>query len=641
MDNTNKRLQNLDLLKVISLVFMALCHIVIRLASHHDGYEADSIYILADDVFGSYLGVAHAFMFAMGVGIIYSSNQTPTHLIKRGVCLLILSYILNFFRYGIYALAYSIIEGEFISDTLLALTCHDILDFAGLALIVTGLLRLLKLKTIHILLIGIALSIIGGPLAFVLHYNWIFDYFIGFFITTTEDESCFVFFSWYIFVCLGAMFGEILKKANDKDKLYRYTLIISSVILVTYITLTSIFGFYFLTKQNYYYACSILEVIGFLSIDFFLLSVFHFLLRGKDDNKDYWYTKISKNVTPIYFIHWCIIGFLDSTFGYLLEIEFPYYVLLIMGFLVLIVSILLSDILNMIKKKRLMKKASIVALVILLLIGMVACGGKTRKDDFFSSEELDSLHLAGLPEINYQSSLLKTYVGSMEGYFAVQRDGFVSYSEEVLAYFKNSNLIYGGIIPGTKNSLAGAFPSYNWTTYDHACLYEKDKDSYLYFYKTDGENSEYCISIEYGLFTQKNNNYNVYISIKSTTMARSYIYKDNYLEIELTKEYIEENNLLNIYYKKNTFDDGDHEFLYISLDLDIVNGKIDIDVNTMYHGNKEKAKLKCYQLDASLIADLSHYYNVIKPYSDGDLQITDYIINEGIILIEKTIDSAN
>ena len=352
MDNTNTRLQNLDLLKVISLLCMALCHIVIRLGSHTVGYEADFMYKLADDIFGSYLGVAHAFMFAMGVGIIYSRNQTPTHLIKRGVCLFLLSYILNFFRYGIYALGYSIIEGEFLEDTILALTCHDILDFAGLALIVTGLFKLLKLKSIHILLIGIGLSIIGSLIAFSIHYNWTFNYFMAFFFVTTEDESCFVFFNWYIFVCVGMVFGEILKKVNDKDKLYKYTLVISLIICIIYITLTSIFGFYFLTKEHMYYACSTLDAIGFLSIDFVLLSIFHFLLRKAEVGKDYWYTKVCKKVTVIYFIHWCIVGFMDSIFCYLLEWTFPYYLLYILGLVTLILAIFLADIYTMFKKKR-------------------------------------------------------------------------------------------------------------------------------------------------------------------------------------------------------------------------------------------------------------------------------------------------
>lgn len=280
-----------------------------------------------------------------------------------------------------------------------------------------------------------------------------------------------------------------------------------------------------------------------------------------------------------------------------------------------------------------MRKIAILMLTIFLSIVLSSCGGKTRKDDFFSSKELDSLYLNDLPKIKYSSSLLKTYEGSMEGYFTVKKDDFVSYSEEVLSYFKNSDCIYGGIIPGTRSSLAGAFPCFNWTTYDHACLYANDNDSYLFIYKPNGEDNEYCISIEYGSFKQKDDYYSVCIKIKSTTIAREYISKDKYLELELTKEYIEENSLINVNYKKYTY--SDHESLYISFDIGIVTGKIDIDVNTMYHGNKEKIKLKCYPFYASLITNLLHYYDIIKPYSDGDLQIIDYVINEGIIVIEN------
>ena len=280
-----------------------------------------------------------------------------------------------------------------------------------------------------------------------------------------------------------------------------------------------------------------------------------------------------------------------------------------------------------------MRKIAILILTIFLSIVLSSCGGKTRKDDFFSSKELDSLYLNDLPKIKYSSSLLKTYEGSMEGYFTVKKDDFVNYSEEVLSYFKNSDCIYGGIIPGTRSSLAGAFPCFNWTTYDHACLYANDNDSYLFIYKPNGEDNEYCISIEYGSFKQKDDYYSVCIKIKSTTIAREYISKDKYLELELTKEYIEENSLINVNYKKYTY--SDHESLYISFDIGIVTGKIDIDVNTMYHGNKEKIKLKCYPFYASLITNLLHYYDIIKPYSDGDLQIIDYVINEGIIVIEN------
>lgn len=48
---------------------MIICHSVSQLALHHPGYEDEILYHIGYDFFGDYLGVAHAFMFVMGVGI--------------------------------------------------------------------------------------------------------------------------------------------------------------------------------------------------------------------------------------------------------------------------------------------------------------------------------------------------------------------------------------------------------------------------------------------------------------------------------------------------------------------------------------------------------------------------------------------
>ena len=64
------RQYNLDLLKALAIIAMILCHAVIQLGMHHTGYERDVAYWIGDYFFGDYLAVAHAFMFAMGVGIV-------------------------------------------------------------------------------------------------------------------------------------------------------------------------------------------------------------------------------------------------------------------------------------------------------------------------------------------------------------------------------------------------------------------------------------------------------------------------------------------------------------------------------------------------------------------------------------------
>ena len=268
---SNRRLE-LDILKFVAIVGMIICHSVIMLCAHHEGYEQDTEFFIADVIFGEYFAVAHAFMFAMGVGIIYSKKNKPIDLVKRGILFYVGGYILNFFRYGIYALVDGLIEGQFSDYTVYALVVQDIFHFAGIAMIFTGAMKALKLKEWHIFIMGIVFSIVGGFLAFTVSKHTIINYMLGHFIVTTEDESTFAFFNWYIFVAFGLFFGYLLKNSSQIDKIYRITFFISVPIMVLYILLSCVFGVKFMTKENLYYATSFPETIGYLSIDMSLLS---------------------------------------------------------------------------------------------------------------------------------------------------------------------------------------------------------------------------------------------------------------------------------------------------------------------------------------------------------------------------------
>ena len=91
-----------------------------------------------------------------------------------------------------------------------------------------------------------------------------------------------------------------------------------------------------------YYAASTLEAVGLLSIDLFLLSFFFFLLKKHPASEFRVSLEMSRNVTTIYFIHWVILGFIDSIFCYLLGISFSWPVVYIIGAALLIVSVRLA-----------------------------------------------------------------------------------------------------------------------------------------------------------------------------------------------------------------------------------------------------------------------------------------------------------
>jgi len=352
-----KRLLELDLLKAVAIVAMILCHAVYMLGAHLPNHKTDVAYFIGDYVFGCYLAVAHAFMFAMGVGIVLSPKNKPLDLVKRGIFLYVMAFVLNFFRYGIYALIDGLIEGHFAEETIYALVVQDIFHFAGLAMIFTGAMKALKLKEWHICLIGVAFSVAGSFLAFLYQGHPVPNYLLGHLVVTTEEDSTFAFLNWYLFVGFGLFFGRLLQQTQDKDKLYRIVLLVSAPVMVLYLVLTGVFGTMFLTENGWYYATSLPESIGLLSIDMTLLSAFYYLTKKVPEDKFGVFVEMSKNLTPIYCAQWCLIGFVDSIFCYLLEIPFPYWAQYLFGVALIFICYWIAKLWRHLQKRFRDKKA--------------------------------------------------------------------------------------------------------------------------------------------------------------------------------------------------------------------------------------------------------------------------------------------
>jgi len=51
---------------------------------------------------------------------------------------------------------------------------------------------------------------------------------------------------------------------------------------------------------------------------------------------------MSRNITSIYFIHWCILGFLDCIVCYLFEVSFPWPVIYLIGVVLIVLSSLIA-----------------------------------------------------------------------------------------------------------------------------------------------------------------------------------------------------------------------------------------------------------------------------------------------------------
>ena len=339
--NTSRQL-NLDLLKAAAIVCMIMCHPVFMLGQHLPNYLDDYAYFVADVIFGIYLFVAHAFMFAMGFGIVFSKKNEPGQLIRRGIRILILAYVLNFLRYGIYVLIDGFIEGEFMEETVYAFVVQDILQFAGLALIMTGIFKRLRMNEVATFALSVVLSAAGTFLAFEFDGSYLANYLLGFFVVTTEEGSCFAFFNWYFFVAAGMLFAAVLRRCEDLDAFYRRLLCVSCTVMLAYVAVSIAIGPMCLSKNTWYYAASTLEALGLLSIDLAFLGAAHFLVKRVGADKFPICLTMSKNITEIYVIQWCVIGFVDAVFCYILGIVFSYPAMYAFSVVLIPVSYLLA-----------------------------------------------------------------------------------------------------------------------------------------------------------------------------------------------------------------------------------------------------------------------------------------------------------
>lgn len=88
------RQKELDIARGLAVLFMILIHVQLYFASKGvmNTYFADFNDFVGD------MPAAPMFMFLLGIGINYSKKTTPKSMLKRGMILLLLGYVLSFVR---------------------------------------------------------------------------------------------------------------------------------------------------------------------------------------------------------------------------------------------------------------------------------------------------------------------------------------------------------------------------------------------------------------------------------------------------------------------------------------------------------------------------------------------------------------
>ena len=296
-----------DMAKFVCLVGMVIVHcmdVLVGFFGYSSGLEF-AFGMVLNSIFG-----AGTFMFCMGLGIAYSES-TPAALMKRGVKVFLLGYLLNLAC----ALSYLIL----LRDVALFLTYAvglDIMQFAGLALLLFGLLKKLSCTDCGIGVVAAVLSIIGtvfrgfdlgNPAA-----NILCGLFVGSFDYEWLTGGIFPLCNWFIFVAVGYLFGRILRHCTDLARFYRIFSCISAGIVAVYLAIALPERRGMMGSVLRLHHIGLPDALVCIAGAIFAMGVYHAFARVIPARGKALIGNMSRNINSIYCIHWVVIAWLAS-----------------------------------------------------------------------------------------------------------------------------------------------------------------------------------------------------------------------------------------------------------------------------------------------------------------------------------------
>ena len=308
--NTGRQ-RELDYAKVISIVFMIIIHVWEKLSCYNVVAEAPEGFWQNFLQFGAGPLAAPVFMFCLGVGVLYTRHGSPAELARRGLLIFLGGYLLNFAREGIWQYLLYKPEDIWESDTIVyALLNGDILHFAGLAFLLTALLRALHVPVWLVCVLAVLMLYQGEGLSEESELEDRSRYFYGLFYYL--KVASFPLLQWFVYPAFGMLFGQCLRHITDKGKMYAVLLPATLAALFALQNSAATEGFditsTYILQYDIYYQQEIFHFLYTISFILIELSLLHFLTQSIEGSIDEAALFIGKNLTGIYAVQWVLIG---------------------------------------------------------------------------------------------------------------------------------------------------------------------------------------------------------------------------------------------------------------------------------------------------------------------------------------------
>ena len=301
------RIRAFDLARGLAILFMIGVHVL-----WHWG---------APETWGTPVGVAISllggptaaptFMFLMGASLAFSRRTDTASLVRRGIWLVVLGYILNVLR-GVIPATLGLAAGVVTQDEILPftpawlLTSVDIHHMAGLSLITIGLLRARSAPGPAWLVLGAAV-VLAAPTLRGLQFGtpWLDGP-----LTPILGSAPNVFYAlvpWVVYPLAGAAFGRILAASGDRSRTFRRGAVLGAGLLVG--------GGALLSWQRpvfdvaTYWREPVSYVVGIMGLVLVWLALCDAVARRPwIDRRLGIVYGWSARVIPMYFTHWIVVG---------------------------------------------------------------------------------------------------------------------------------------------------------------------------------------------------------------------------------------------------------------------------------------------------------------------------------------------
>lgn len=296
------RTQTADVLKGIAILLMIQVHLL-ELFVVNDIYDSAAGRIL---LFFGGPPVAPIFMTVFGY-FVFASHKTTTELVFRGLKIFALGMLLNVTLN--FNLLIKVSQGELLLDIWPYVFGVDVLQFAGLSLILVALFKNFIQKHVFIVLVIIPIIVFLGENVFTYIPDSTFLKYFSSFLYGSTSWSYFPLFPWLAYPLSGIALYQLHQRFDFKFfYLPRTKLLFGSVFLV-FILFTVKYSITISSNLPIYYHHGLLFFIWVILFCLFYALLTHELNNWIGETLVFKYVKwLGKHVTLIYVIQWLLIG---------------------------------------------------------------------------------------------------------------------------------------------------------------------------------------------------------------------------------------------------------------------------------------------------------------------------------------------